>query len=137
MKESNTGDEKDLLSAEKEWVRAHREMDLQAIGTILDDEYTQLKSDGTIIGKQELMDDYSTGERYWEIAESDPIKIQIMGDVGLLFGKWYGKGVNNGQPFDYSTYFLAVYRKREDKWKLAADVSLAQGEHENSEPSRS
>jgi len=121
-------DELELLSTEQEWVRAHLEIDLKTINEILDSDYTQLKSDGKLIGKQELIEDYSTGKRYWEIAKSDPIKVQILGEVGMLFGKWRGKGVNNHQPFDYSTHFLAVYRKRDDKWKLVADASLVQGE---------
>ncbi|MBW1765360.1 MAG: nuclear transport factor 2 family protein [Deltaproteobacteria bacterium] len=128
MKKPEIEDEGELLRTEQAWVQAHMEMDLQVISEILDDEYTQLKSDGKVFGKQELIDDYSTGTRYWEIAMSEPVKVQIMGEVGLLFGKWLGKGENNSQPFDYSTYFLAVYRKRDNKWKLVADASLVQGE---------
>ena len=116
--------EKALRSTEQEWVRAHCEMNIEAIREILDDEYTQLKADGTLIGKQALLDSYSSGNRYWEIAKSDPIKIQIMGDIGLLFGKWRGKGINQGKPFDYAAYFLAVYRMQSGKWRLLADASL-------------
>ena len=118
--------EKALRSTEEAWVRAHREMDIEAIREMLDDDYTQLKADGTLIGKQALIDSYSSGNRYWEIAKSDPIKIQIMGDIGLLFGKWRGKGENQGSPFDYSAYFLAVYRMSGGKWRLLADASLEQ-----------
>jgi len=117
----------ELLNTEHEWVQAHQEMNLEVISAILDDEYTQLQSDGKTIGKQDLIASYSTGKRNWEIAKSEPVKIHIMGDVGLLFGKWRGKGENDGQSFDYSTYFLAVYRKRNNKWKLVADASLVQG----------
>ncbi|MFC1997649.1 nuclear transport factor 2 family protein [Chloroflexota bacterium] len=84
--------------------------------------------DGSIIGKQALLADYTSGQRHWEIAKSEAIKVQIDGDIGLLFGKWRGKGINNRQPFDYSTFFLAVYRKRDDVWKLLADASLVQGD---------
>jgi len=127
MKDTKIDNEQELLNTEREWVQAHREMDLEKISAILDDEYTQLKANGETIGKQELIASYSKGKRKWEIAESDPIKVQIMGDVGLLFGKWRGKGVNNNQPFDYSTYFLAVYRNHNGKWRLLADASLVQG----------
>ena len=124
MNEPYTDDQQELLDTELEWVRAHHEMDIKTIHAILDDNYTQLKGDGTIIGKQDLLADYSTGQRYWEIAESEPLKVQIIDNIGLLFGKWRGKGVNNGQLFDYSTCFLAVYRKRGGVWKLLADASL-------------
>ena len=100
-------------------------MDIQTIRQMLDDDYTQLKADGKMIGKQALVADYSSGDRYWEIAESEPIKVQIFGEIGLLFGKWRGKGQNHGVEFDYSAYFLAVYRKSHEGWRLLADASLA------------
>ena len=128
MIEPNTDDQQALLNTEQAWIQAHRDMDLQKIREILDDDYTQLKSDGTLIDKQALLADYSTGNRHWEIAVSEPIKVQTVGDIGLLYGKWRGKGENHHQPFDYETYFLAVYRKRDAVWKLLADASLVQRE---------
>jgi ketosteroid isomerase-like protein len=125
MNDGDKYDQQELLHTEQAWVQAHRQMDTQMICQILDDDYTHLKADGKLIGKQELVADYSSGDRYWEIAESEPIKVQIMGDVGLLFGKWRGKGQNHGEAFDYSAYFLAVYRKNHDGWRLLADASLA------------
>jgi ketosteroid isomerase-like protein len=119
--------EKELLRRERAWVKAHLDMDLNVIEEILDEEYAQLNFDGTITGKEDLIESYKSGNRYWEIAESDPIRTQLMGETGLLFGKWRGKGRNGGQSFDYATYFLAVYRKREGKWKLVADASLNKG----------
>jgi ketosteroid isomerase-like protein len=128
MIEPGMDDQQELIEIEQEWVRAHGEMDLQTIRSILDEDYTQLRTDGTLIGKSALVADYSTGQRHWDIAESEPIKVQIIGDIGLLFGKWRGKGMNHCQTFDYSTYFLAIYRKQEGKWKLLADASLVSGE---------
>jgi ketosteroid isomerase-like protein len=119
-------EEKDLLAREREWVNAHLDMDLPAIEDILDEEFAQLKPGGTIIGRSELIESYKSGDRYWEIAQSEPVRVQIWGDTGLLFGKWRGKGVNSGQPFDYSAIFLAVYRRRDGRWHLAAEASLDQ-----------
>ena len=128
MNECFKHDQKELLDTEKAWVQAHREMDIQTIRQIMDDEYTQLQADGKMLDKQALVADYSSGNRIWEIAESEPIKVQIIGEIGLLFGKWRGKGQNHGQAFDYSAYFLAVYRKWNHEWRLLADASLTQCE---------
>ncbi len=121
-------DQQELLKAEQAWVQAHCEIDIQTICRMLDDDYSQLKTDGTIIGKQALLADYSSGNRKWEIAVSEPLKVKISGNIGLLLGKWRGKEENHGQAFEYSTYFLAVYRKWNDGWKLLADASLVLGE---------
>jgi hypothetical protein len=128
MIEPRMDDQQELLEIEQEWVRAHGEMALQTFRSILDEDYTQLRTDGTLIGKSALVADYSMGQRHWDIAESEPIKVQIIGDIGLLFEKWCGKGMNHRQTFDYSTYFLTICRKQEGKWKLLADTSLVSGE---------
>jgi ketosteroid isomerase-like protein len=125
MIDRSENDQQELLNTEQAWVQAHRKMDIHTIRQMLDDDYTQLKADGNMIGKQELVADYASGKRYWEIAESEPIKVQIIGEDGLLFGKWRGKGQNRGEEFDYSAYFLAIYRKSREGWRLLADASLA------------
>jgi hypothetical protein len=101
-------------------------MDLTVISETLDDEFVQLKPDGRMIGKEEIIKSYSSGGRTWEIAKSKPLMVKIIGETGLLYGKWTGKGMNNDQKFDYTTYFLAVYRKRDEKWQLVGEVSIDQ-----------
>lgn len=98
MIKPTTDDRQELLDIEQAWVRAHLEMNIQTIRAILDDEYTQLKADGSLIGKHALLADYALGLRHWEIAKSEPIKVQIVGDIGLLFGKWWGKGKITANP---------------------------------------
>jgi ketosteroid isomerase-like protein len=94
------------------------------LDNILSNQYRQVLSDGKVIGKRELLASYSSGQRMWEIAESDQYEIRLMGDIALLIGRWRGKGVNQGQSFDYSVRFLAVYQLEDDQWKLVSDVSV-------------
>lgn len=115
---------KEILNVERRWVEAHRNLDLDSISDILADDYRQIQADGRVIGKDELIQSYSSGNRRWEIAESDDYEVRLLGSAALLIGRWRGKGENNGEAFDYTARFLAVYRLDDGEWKLVSDVSV-------------
>jgi ketosteroid isomerase-like protein len=98
-----------IIAVEKIWAAAHQDLDLDTIEDILSDQYRQVQADGSLIGKEELLESYRSGQRNWEIAESDHHEIRLLGNVALLIGRWRGKGENEGKRFDYCARFLAVY----------------------------
>jgi ketosteroid isomerase-like protein len=114
----------DLLETERKWAAAHLSLDFDKLESILSDQYRQIQSDGMVIGKNELLDSYRSGNRKWEIAESDDYEVRMLGNVALLTGRWRGVGENNGEEFNYSARFLAVYQLEEGEWKLISDVSV-------------
>ncbi len=114
----------EVLEVESLWVAAHRNLDLEILRDILSDDYRQIQSDGTVIGKEELLNSYRSGFRKWEIAKSDEYEVRLLGNVALLIGRWRGVGENNGEKFDYSARFLAVYQLEDGEWKLISDVSV-------------
>ena len=114
---------KSVFAVEERWVEAHRTLDLQAIEAILSNEFRQIQSDGTVIGKRELLASYRSGTRHWEVARSDELELSIQGETAWLIGIWHAKGSNAGEAFDYRARFLAIYQMEAGDWKLAADVS--------------
>ena len=115
---------KEVLETERKWVAAHQSLDIEMIGNILGENYRQIRADGSVIGKDELLASYSSRKRSWEIAQGDEYEVRIIGDVALLIGRWRGRGMNSGKRFDYSARFLAVYQKVKGNWKLISDVSV-------------
>jgi ketosteroid isomerase-like protein len=120
----STFQEAEIIAVEQAWVKAHREMDLDTLENILSDNYRQIQAGGRVIGKKDLLASYSSGLRKWEIAESDQYEIRLMGETALLIGRWRGKGENQGEKFDYTARFLAVYQLEGSEWKLISDVSI-------------
>jgi len=114
----------DLLETERKWAAAHLRLDLDMLEDILSDQYRQIQSDGTVIGKNELLASYRSGNRKWEIAESDEYEVRMLGNVALLTGRWRGVGENNGEESNCSARFLAVYQLQEGEWKLFSEVSV-------------
>jgi ketosteroid isomerase-like protein len=113
-----------LLKTEQKWADAHLSLDLNALEDILSDQYRQIQSDGSVIEMGELLTSYRSGNRRWNVAESDEHEVRILGDVAILIGRWRGAGINNGEAFDYAARFLAVYQLEDGDWKLIADVSV-------------
>ncbi len=109
--------------AERRWVQAHRDLDLEALEEMLDDDYVQIRADGSVIGKQEALESYRSGKRRWDHAESDQYHVTVIGNAAVLVGRWIGRGENEGEPFDYTARFMAIYTKRDGIWRLVADQS--------------
>ncbi len=113
----------EVIAAERRWVQAHRDLDLEALEDMLDDNYVQIRADGSVIGKQEALKSYRSGKRRWDHAESDQYRATVIGNSAILVGRWIGRGENDGEPFDYTARFMAFYVNRDGKLLLAADQS--------------
>jgi len=61
----------EIIAVEQAWAAAHRNLDLDTIEYILSDQYRQVQADGKVIGKDELLASYHSGQRNWELAESN------------------------------------------------------------------
>ena len=113
----------EVLGVEKEWVQAHLDMDIEALERIMAQDYTNISPDGRVIGRDEDLASYKSGERKWEYAESDQYQVRVYGNTAVLIGRWRAKGVNNGESFDYSARFTSVYVKQDNRWRMAASQS--------------
>lgn len=108
----------EVIQTEREWVEAHRRLNLATLERIMADDYTHIQTDGSVIGKEEDLASYQTGTRHWEFAESDQYDVRMYGDTAILIGRWRARGVNAGQRFDYIARFTAVYVKRKGHWQM-------------------
>lgn len=113
----------EIIAVEKRWVQAHRKLDIDAIEEILAEDYMQIRSDGSVIDKEEALQSYHSGKRHWDFADSDEYRVVVHGETTILVGRWRGRGENNGERFDYAARFMAVYIRRDDMWHLLADQS--------------
>ena len=123
MANSNDRSVEEVIGAERRWVQAHRDLDLEALEDILDEDYVQIRSDGSVIGKQEALESYRSGNRRWDHADSDQYQVTVLGNSAILVGRWIGRGENDGAPFDYAARFMAFYANRDGRWLLVADQS--------------
>jgi len=71
MSQPDTTPEGEIIEVERRWVQAHRDLDIDVIREILAEDYVQVRADGKVIGKAEVLQSYQTGRRYWDLAQSD------------------------------------------------------------------
>ena len=113
----------EVLQAEREWVRAHQELDVAAIDRLMGEDYTIIDSKGAVRGKAETLASYQSQTRNWESADSDEYDVRVYGDTAVVIGRWRARGSNAGEAFDYAARFMAVYVKRNGRWQIVADQS--------------
>jgi hypothetical membrane protein/ketosteroid isomerase-like protein len=112
-----------VIKRELQWAQAHLDLDLAQIEDILSNDFQSFKVNGTQLSKMDLLNSYSSGDRFWEIAHSSDHQVQITGNLAILIGKWQGKGINTGTPFDYTARFISIYQKGNGCWKLILERS--------------
>jgi ketosteroid isomerase-like protein len=121
--EPNQAIVEEVLQAEREWVRAHQELDVAALDRLMAEDYTIIDSRGAVRGKVETLASYQSQTRNWESADSDEYDVRVYGDTAVIIGRWRARGSNAGEAFDYAARFMAVYVKRGGRWQIVADQS--------------
>jgi hypothetical protein len=108
-----------LLQMTDEWAKALVRGDGESLGLIMaDDFYFAYPFEGD--GKEQFIDDVTSGEVRVEHLTRDNVNVRIWGDAAVLSGKdsarWFYKG------HDYSGHYkvMHVYSLRNAKWQLVS-----------------
>ncbi len=83
-----------VIEAEREWLKAHLELDVEALARLMADEYVQVNDSGQLVSKSQVLASFSGGKRHWDEAESDEYRVQIYGEVAIVYGRWRATGQN-------------------------------------------
>ena len=112
-----------VIQAERAWLQAHLQLDTMLLDHLMADEYTQINSHGARVTKPEVLASFLSGTRDWDWAESDEYRVQIYGEVAVVYGRWRARGVNAGHPFDYAARYVSVWVYRDGRWQMVSDQS--------------
>ena len=113
----------EVLDAERDWARAHLENDVAALNRMMAEEYAQIAGGGRVVGKAEVLASFKPGVRHWDEATSDEHDVRVYGETAVVIGRWRGRGVNDGQPFDYHALYVSVWVRRDGRWQMVTDQS--------------
>ncbi len=105
-----------------EWTlaEAHKSLDLDVIDNLLHDDYIIVQPGGIIETKADVLETYGSGQRNWDVAETDQLDIRFYGNTAVVIGRWKAKGKNNEEKFDYVSRFLSIWINEENRWKNVA-----------------
>ena len=112
----------EVLDAEREWLRAHRRLDVPALDGLMAPDYVQIDAGGQVLGREEILASFRSGGRNWDEAHSDEHSVRVYGDdVAVVVGRWRAKGTNAGRPFDYAARYVAVWVRQGVGWRMVSD----------------
>ena len=112
-----------VIAAERELADAHLRLDLDLFDRLLHPDYVIVQPGGHVEDKAATLASLRSGDRRWEVARSDAFDVRVYGNTAVVVGRWRGKGVNAGTPFDYTARFLSVWVKEGKRWRNVAAQS--------------
>ena len=112
-----------VLRAGREWLLAHLNCDVAALGLLMADEYAQVTDEGKVVRKTEVIASFESSARHWDEAQSDELQVRVYGEAAVVVGRWQARGVNARQVFDYAARYVSVWVWRDDRWQMVSDQS--------------
>jgi len=115
------GAETQLKKLEREWFAAVVKNDAVALNRIFADDFTAINSDGSVIGKAEMVKMFSGGKFKLDEIRSEEFKLRLYGTTAVVNGR--STYIRDGKPLGSSSH-TEVWVKRAGVWKAVSWVSL-------------
>ncbi len=115
--------EAQTLQAERDFLLAHMNCDVAALGRLMADEAAQINSFGRVGSKAKVIASFDSGERHWDEAHSNEFRVRVYGETAVVIGRWQAHGVSTGQAFEYSPRYLSAWIWRDSRWQMTVDQS--------------
>mgnify|MGYP000459011554 FL=1 len=115
--------EAQTLQAERDFLLAHMNCDVVALGRLMADEAAQINSVGRVVSKAKVIASFDSGERHWDEAHSNEFRVRVYGETAVVIGRWQAHGISTGQAFEYSPRYLSVWIWRDGRWQMTVDQS--------------
>jgi ketosteroid isomerase-like protein len=101
--------------------------DVETIDRILHPDFWLVLGNGTVVTRQELIDEARSGAIKYEIQDEDPgtQTVRLWKDTAVVTARLRIRGVRDGKPFDRTLWFSDTYVRTPSGWKYAfAQASL-------------
>lgn len=109
-----------IIEAEQALAAAHLTLDIATIDRLLHPNYVIVQPGGVHENKAQTLASLTTGDRYWDLAESDDLEVRLYGDTAVVTGRWRGCGRNGNVQFDYCARFLSTWVREAAEWRNVA-----------------
>jgi ketosteroid isomerase-like protein len=124
---NRAADEALISALDLEFQRAVKVNDARTIDRILHDQYFLVLGNGTVVTRQELIEEAQSQRVEYEVQDEVPgtQMVRIWDDTATVTAKLKIKGRRDGQAFDRTLWFSDTYVRTAEGWKYAfAQASL-------------
>ena len=113
-------DEQQILAIFEAGDRALMNADLSVLSEIFADDYVQYNAAGQPFTKQEILDNFRSGDIRYPSIVSTGRNIRVFGDMAVVHGSEEDEVVSDGKRFRVRYLYLDVLQKRNGEWKIVA-----------------
>jgi ketosteroid isomerase-like protein len=117
-KDQEQNDEQQILELHEAGDKALMSADLAVLAQIFADDYVQYNEAGKAFTKQDVLNNFLTGELRYPSIVSTARKIRVFGDTAVVHGAESDEVESHGKRFSVRYVYLDVLRKCNGEWKL-------------------
>jgi hypothetical protein len=112
--------ESEIRQMENRRFQAMLKVDGEELNRLLADDLTYTHSSGAVDTKSQLIDSLKSGERKYQVIETQDVKVRLYGSAAVITGRARLKTVSKGQESDFRVQFTDVYAKKKGHWQMVA-----------------
>jgi len=114
---STMDDQKAVAALDTEYQAAVKKNDAATMGRILADDFILVIGSGKTFTKADLLREARSGQYVYEHQEDSEQTVRVWGDTAVVTAKLWGKGTQDGKPFDYTLWFSDTYVRTPTGWR--------------------
>lgn len=121
--------EQSLRAIDASWNTHRLASNVQALDSLLADDWILTHSDGRVQNKLEYLKELRTGKRSNQSITNDSVQLRFYDKSAVVTGISVQSGISNGQPWQGRFRFTRVWVLRSDAWVMVSSHSsrIAEG----------
>lgn len=112
-----------LKALEEKWAASQVKGDTAAMEALLADTFVYTDIEGGVKDKAGMIREIKAGTLKIEAAKVEDLKVMVYGDAAVVTGRWVGKGIENGKPFEDTERWTDTWVLQKGRWRCVASQS--------------
>lgn len=110
-------DKKVVSDLDKQYQAAVKANDAETMDHILADDFILVEGDGSVHTKAELLEEARSKRIIYQHQDETQQTVRAWGDTAVVTAKLWGKGTDNGKPFNWKLWFSDTYVRTPGGWR--------------------
>ncbi len=110
-------DQKAVSALDARYQAAVKVNDAKTMEQILADDFVVVTGTGHIYSKADLLKMARTNRVIYEHQDESEQTVRVWGDTAVVTAKLWGKGLDQGKPFDWHVWFSDTYVRTQSGWR--------------------
>jgi ketosteroid isomerase-like protein len=114
---NSANDQEVVANLDTQYQAAVKANDAATMDRILADDVVLVVGNGTVQTKADLLNEARSGRITYEHQEELEQNVRIWGDTAVVTAKLWGKGTEEGKPFEWKLWFSDTYVRTPKGWR--------------------